>query len=105
MTMPDISIRPFPPLEERVKSPPPRMEMGSAWDVIAKKEDVFSELSALLQELDENPSMRSCAVLRAIERGRTELTRTPADAPLSSPMAVSLQDLSVLLRAVLSRLR
>jgi hypothetical protein len=49
--------------------------------------------------------MRSCALLRAIERARVELNRTPADAPLESPVALTLQDTALLVRAVLSRLR
>lgn len=79
--------------------------IGTAWDTIAGKEEVYTALGDLLRELDENAAMRSCALLRAIERARVELKRTPADAGLESPVALTLQDVALLVRAVLSRLR
>jgi hypothetical protein len=79
--------------------------IGTAWDVIAGQAEVHSDLRDLLLLLEENPHTRSCALLRAVERARVELSRTPSDAPLESPVALTLQDTALLIRAVLSRLR
>jgi hypothetical protein len=79
--------------------------IGTAWDVVAGQAESHSDLRDLLLMLEENPHTRSCALLRAVERARVELSRTPADAGLEDPIELTVRDTALLVRAVLSRLR
>ena len=72
---------------------------------MAGKADSISETQELLKELDESPDLRAAATLRSLSRIRTELERIPETAALGDPVELRLQDVMVLARQLMSRLR
>lgn len=103
----------FPNLGEvatTVAPPPPAlpdrgMLRASAWDVVAGQGMSASDLRDWLEELETDPHLRSAATLRAIERIRKALELMPEEAGLGDPVVLTLRDVVVLTRLVLSRLR
>ena len=65
----------------------------------------MTDLQEFLKEIEENPELRAAAFLRSLGRLRDEIDRIPEDAALNSPVVLSLQDSTVLVRALLSRFR
>ena len=78
---------------------------ATVWDCRAGKAEVISETQDFLKELDESPDLRAAATLRSLSRIRSELERIPETAALGDPVELRLQDVMVLARQLLSRLR
>ena len=78
---------------------------ATVWDCMAGKAEVISETEDFLTELDESPDLRAAATLRSLSRIRSELERVPETAALSDPVELRLQDVLVLTRQLMSRLR
>lgn len=78
---------------------------ANAWDVISGKGELVSDLQEFCKELDELPALRSAATLRSLSRIREELIRIPEGAALGDPVELRLQDVVVLARQMMSRLR
>lgn len=58
-----------------------------------------------LEDLEENPALRAAAVLRALERFRYVLMQVDESAELEEPVTVIVDDLALLLRQLVQRLR
>jgi len=78
---------------------------ATAWDCMAGQGELISELRDFLKSLDDSPDLRSAATLRSLSRIRSELERIPETAALGDPVQLRLQDVMVLARQLLSRLR
>ena len=97
---------PLDPLgsQQAVLLPPDGLD-GSAWDVVANTNDGLTELWAFLDETETNPTLRSAATLRSLDRLRDALDRMPAEADLNQTVELRVQDVALLARFMLSRLR
>ena len=78
---------------------------GSAWDVIAGKGMLLSDLREFLEDMAEQPQLRSCATLRALDRIRDALEKVPETSDRDMPIQITLQDAALLATQVLQRLR
>ena len=78
---------------------------ATAWDCMAGKAELISEVQDFLKELDELPDLRAAATLRSLSRIRGELERIPETAALGDPVELRLQDVLVIARQMLARLR
>ena len=78
---------------------------ATVWDCMAGKAEIISEVQEYLKELDDSPELRAAATLRSMTRIRSELERIPETAALGDPVQLRLQDVMVLARQLLSRLR
>ena len=90
---------------ERALSIPPNEFEASAWDVVANAANDLSELGEFLEETDANPTLRSAATLRSLDRFRDALDRMPAEADLNQTVELRVQDVALVARSMLSRLR
>ena len=79
--------------------------LATAWDVICGQPQCCNDLSDFLAEVQDSPQLRAGATLRALTRMRTELERIPESSGLSDPVVITLQDASLLVTQLLSRLR
>ena len=78
---------------------------GTVWDVMAGKPESMTDLQQFMDELDESPDVRAAATLRSMSRIRGEMERMPENSDLGDPVVLQLQDVVVLMRQMLSRLR
>ena len=78
---------------------------ATVWDCMAGNAELISEVQDFLTELEESPDLRAAATLRSLSRIRSELERIPETAALGDPVQLRLQDVMVLTRQLLSRLR
>ena len=78
---------------------------ATAWDVMAGQPQCVSDLQDYLTRLDESPHLRSAATLRSLSRIRTELERIPENCGLGDPVALKVQDVVLIARQLMSRLR
>lgn len=78
---------------------------GSAWDAAVGKGVYLSDLGDLLTELEDSPHLLSAANLRALNRLREELMRTPETAGLTDPIVITVQDAVLIARQLLQRFR
>ena len=78
---------------------------GTAWDVMAGQPELMTDLKQFMEELDESPDLRAAATLRTLSRIRGEMERIPETCSMTDPVELQLQDVVVLMRQVLSRLR
>lgn len=78
---------------------------ATAWDVMAGKPECVTDLQEFLIELDESPHLRSAATLRSLSRIREALEKLPEDCDLGDPVVLKAQDVALLARQLLSRLR
>ena len=101
-----LPVSPNDPLgaQQALLLPPDGLD-GSAWDVVANAADTLSELGEFLEETDANPTLRSAATLRSLDRFRDALDRLPADADLNQTVELRVQDVALVARSMLSRLR
>ena len=76
-----------------------------AWDAFSGKPECVNDISEFLEELDDNPRLRSSANLRTLSRVRQELERIPESASLSDPIELRLQDVLVLMNQLMARMR
>ena len=78
---------------------------ATAWDALAGQGDLISDLRDYLKEIDENPDLRAAATLRSLGRIRAELDRIPETCGLGDPVVLKVQDVVLLARQLMSRLR
>ena len=78
---------------------------ATAWDVMAGQPQCMTELADYLAKLDDSPDLRAAATLRSLSRIRTELERIPESCGLGDPVALKVQDVVLLARQLMSRLR
>ena len=78
---------------------------GMVWDVMSGKLDCICDISAFLDELDENPRLRASANLRTMSRVREHLVRIPEGAAMGDPVELRLQDVLVLMDQLMHRMR
>ena len=73
--------------------------------MVSGKPDCISDISAFLDELDENPRLRASANQRTLSRVRSELERIPEGAAMGDPVELRLQDVLVLMNQLMARMR
>ena len=78
---------------------------ATAWDAFSGRNQCVNEISDLLQTLDEEPRLRSSAMLRSLSRVREQLEAMPETADLATPVCIPLRDALVLLTQAMQRLR
>ena len=80
---------------------------ASVWEQLIEPEGHGEpqDLSDLLTVLAASPELRSAALLRSMERFRDQLDQLPGHTPLEQPITIAAADLTVLVRALLGRLR
>ena len=81
------------------------LEQDSAWDVVAGAANTKTDLGDFLRDISENHELRAAATLRALDRLRDSLDRVPSDASFGDPVVLRVQDVALVARAMLSRLR
>lgn len=81
------------------------LEKGSAWDAFSGRPECVNAISAFLEQLDDEPRLRSAAMLRTLGRVREQLERTSEQAPLDTQVCIRLQDCLVLMTQLMQRLR
>ena len=81
------------------------LRRAMAWDAFNGKPECVNDISEFLEELDDNPRLRSSANLRTLSRVRQELERIPESASLSDPIELRLQDVLVLMNQLMARMR
>ena len=79
--------------------------VATAWDVLAGRPECVTDLQDFLNDLNESPDLRAAATLRSLTRIRTELERIPEHCELSDPVVLKVQDVVLLARQLMSRLR
>ena len=72
--------------------------------MITKELKGLDGLAAMLDEIDENPSMRRAMVLRAATNLRDRLQNLSYEASCSEPVTIEAQDAAVLLDLLLRRI-
>ena len=84
-----------------------RLNLGGHWRlrVIGGQLQCITEHQDYLAKLDESPDLRAAATLRSLSRIRTELERIPESSCLGDPVALKVQDVVLLARQLMSRLR
>lgn len=78
---------------------------ATAWDALAGQGELISDLRDFLKEIDENPDLRSAATLRTLSRIRAELDRIPETCQMGDPVVLKVQDVVLVMRQLMSRLR
>ena len=78
---------------------------ASAWDVLCGQPECITDLGDYLKDIDENPDLRAAATLRSMSRLRAELQKVPESCGLGDPVVLRVQDVALLARQLLSRLR
>ncbi len=78
---------------------------ATVWDVMAGRAQCVTDLQEYLHDLDEKPDLRAAATLRSLTRIRSELERLPEDCGLSDPVVLKAQDVVLIARQLMSRLR
>ena len=81
------------------------LRQAMAWDAFSGKPECVNDISEFLEELDDNPRLRSSANLRTLGGVRQELERIPESASLSDPIELRLQDVLVLMNQLMERMR
>ena len=79
--------------------------LATAWDVLAGQPECITDLQDFLRDIDENPNLRSAATLRSLGRLRAELEKVPETCGLSDPVVLKVQDVVLLARQLMQRLR
>ena len=69
------------------------------------KPDCISDISAFLDEQDENQRLRTSANPRTMSRVREHLERIPEGAAMGDPVELRLQDVLVLMNQLMARMR
>ena len=78
---------------------------ATAWDVLAGRAQCVTDLQDFLHNLNESPDLRAAATLRSLTRIRSELERLPEDCELGDPVVLKAQDVILIARQLMSRLR
>ena len=80
-------------------------ETATAWDAFSGRPECINPSSEFLEQLDEEPRLRSAAMLRSLGRIREELEALPEQSELDAPVCIQLQDALVLMTQLMARLR
>ena len=80
-------------------------ETASVWDAFSGRPECINPSSEFLEQLDEEPRLRSAAMLRSLGRIREELEAMPEQSELDAPVCIQLQDALVLMTQLMARLR
>ena len=80
-------------------------ETASVWDAFSGHPECINPSSEFLEQLDEEPRLRSAAMLRSLGRIREELEAMPEQSELDAPVCIQLQDVLVVMTQMMSRLR
>ena len=83
----------------------PATPSATVWDAFSGRAECVNEISEFLQMLDDEPRLRSSAMLRTLGRVREELEGLPEQSALDSQVCIRLQDALVLMTQLMSRLR
>ncbi len=78
---------------------------ATAWDAFSGRNQCVNEITELLETIDEEPRLRSAAMLRSLSRVREQLESMPETADLATPVCIPLRDTLVLLTQAMQRLR
>ncbi|MDA9661481.1 hypothetical protein N9T35_00640 [bacterium] len=78
---------------------------ATVWDAFSGRPECINPSSEFLEQLDEEPRLRSAAMLRSLGRIREELEAMPEQSELDAPVCIQLQDALVLMTQLMSRLR
>ena len=78
---------------------------ATVWDAFSGRPECINDSSDFLHELDEEPRLRSAAMLRSLGRIREELEAMPEQSELDAPVCIQLQDVLVVMTQMMSRLR
>ena len=78
---------------------------ATAWDAFSGRNQCVNEITEFLQMLDDEPRLRSAAMLRSLSRVREQLESMPETADLTTPVCIPLRDTLVLLTQSMQRLR
>ncbi|MAF42267.1 MAG: hypothetical protein CL859_10550, partial [Cyanobium sp. ARS6] len=78
---------------------------ATVWDAFSGRAECVNEISEFLQMLDDEPRLRSSAMLRTLGRVREELEGLPEQSALDSQVCIRLQDALVLMTQAMQRLR
>ena len=73
--------------------------------MVAGAANTKTDLGDFLRDISENHELRAAATLRALDRLRDSLDRVPSDASFGDPVVLRVQDVALVARAMLSRLR
>ena len=80
-------------------------ETASVWDAFSGRPECINPSSEFLEQLDEEPRLRSAAMLRSLGRIREELEALPEQSLMDAPVCIQLQDALVLMTQLMARLR
>lgn len=83
----------------------PATPSATVWDAFSGRAECVNEISDFLQMLDDEPRLRSSAMLRTLGRVREELEGLPEQSALDSQVCIRLQDALVLMTQLMQRLR
>jgi hypothetical protein len=78
---------------------------ATVWDVFSGRPECINPSSEFFEQLDEEPRLRSAAMLRSLSRIREELEGMPEQSELDAPVCIQLQDVLVVMTQMMSRLR
>ena len=78
---------------------------ATVWDAFSGRPECINPSSEFLEQLDEEPRLRSAAMLRSLGRIREELEAMPEQSELDAPVCIQLQDVLVVMTQMMSRLR
>ena len=78
---------------------------ATVWDAFSGRPECINPSSEFLEQLDEEPRLRSAAMLRSLGRIREELEAMPEQSLMDAPVCIQLQDALVLMTQLMSRLR
>ena len=78
---------------------------ATVWDAFSGHPECINPSSEFLEQLDEEPRLRSAAMLRSLGRIREELEAMPEQSVLDAPVCIQLQDVLVVMTQMMSRLR
>ena len=81
------------------------MPSATVWDAFSGRPVCSNDTTDFLQQLDDEPRLRSAAMLRTLGRVREELEALPEQSALDAPVCISLSDALVLMTQLMSRLR
>ena len=80
-------------------------ETASVWDAFSGHPECINPSSEFLEQLDEEPRLRSAAMRRSLGPIREGLEGMPEQSELDAPVCIQLQDALVLMTQLMSRLR
>ena len=78
---------------------------ATVWDAFSGRPECINSSSEFLEQLDEEPRLRSAAMLRSLGLIREEFETMPEQSLMDAPVCIQLQDALVLMTQLMSRLR